>query len=134
MSSAAVAGQAPPAGAARLVLAVEGMTCAACAARVEKKLGEIAGVTANVNFATGIASVTAPAQMPLAPLIEAVGHAGYRASPARLAGDTAGEADGADAELVAYLKRRLLVALAFFVPLSDVSVLLSLFPAYRFPG
>ena len=33
---------------------------------VERKLGEIAGVTANVNFATRIASVIAPGQMPLA--------------------------------------------------------------------
>ena len=33
-----------------------------------------------------------------------------------------------------YLRRRLIVALVFFVPLSDLSVLLSLFPAYRFPA
>jgi cation-transporting P-type ATPase A/B/Cu+-exporting ATPase len=40
----------------------------------------------------------------------------------------------ADTALVSYLRRRLIVALVFFIPLSDVSVLLSLFPAYRFPG
>ena len=35
---------------------------------------------------------------------------------------------------MAYLRRRLIVALVFFVPLSDLSVLLSLFPWSRFPG
>jgi Cu+-exporting ATPase len=44
---------------------VQGMTCAACAARVEKKLGTIDGVAATVNFATGHAIVTAPAAVPL---------------------------------------------------------------------
>ena len=43
-------------------------------------------------------------------------------------------APGADASRVSYLRRRLLIALVFFVPLSDLSVLLSLFPAFRFAG
>ena len=47
-------------------LSVAGMTCAACAARVEKKLGKLDGVRAAVNYATGIALVTAPASMPVA--------------------------------------------------------------------
>ena len=40
---------------------------------------------------------------------------------------------GPDAARVAYLRRRLIVAVVLFVPLSDLSVLPS-FPAYRFPG
>jgi copper chaperone CopZ len=86
MSSAAVADEVPPVGVERLELAVEGMTCAACAAQVAKKLNEIAGVTANVNFATGIASVKAPRQVTLGALIEAVGRAGYRTQPTRRPG------------------------------------------------
>ncbi len=81
MSSAAVAGEASPAGLTRAELAVGGMTCAACAARVEKKLGEIGGVAASLNFATGTAWVMAPPEVPLARLIEAVGRAGYQAGP-----------------------------------------------------
>ena len=73
MSSAAVAGEAPPAGGARLELAVEGMTCAACDARVEKKLGEITGVTANVNlawaFGYNVAAIPLAAAGYLNPLI-----------------------------------------------------------------
>ena len=42
-------------------LAIEGMTCAACAVRIEKKLNRLDDVRASVNYATGIARVTAPA-------------------------------------------------------------------------
>ena len=117
------------------------MTCAACAARVEKKLNAIDSVSATVNLATERARVTAPPSVPVARLIEAVEQAGYGAEV--LTQDTDG-ADGAavagasrggpDADRVAYLRRRLVVALVFFVPLTDVSVLLSLFPSFRFGG
>ena len=39
-----------------------------------------------------------------------------------------------DEDHVAYLRRRLILAIVFFIPLSDISVALSLFPAFRFPG
>ena len=42
-------------------LAITGMTCASCAARVEKKLNRLDGVAATVNFATESARVTFPA-------------------------------------------------------------------------
>jgi len=108
------------------------MTCAACAARVQRKLGEIPGVTAAVNFATERAVVTAPVSVQLPRLVQAVEQAGYGAEPARLS--PAPGTAGSDAARVAYLRRRLIVALVFFVPLSDLSVQLSLFPAFRFPG
>ena len=41
----------------RLDLPIEGMTCAACAVRVEKKLNKLHGVSAAVNYATERASV-----------------------------------------------------------------------------
>jgi P-type Cu+ transporter len=138
VSSAAVpaAASAPP----RVVdLAIEGMTCAACAARVEKKLNAIADVTAVVNLATERASVTAPPAISAQRLIDAVEQAGYGAAEvisgpsAELPGSGA-EAGRPDAGRVSYLKKRLIVALVFFVPLTDLSVLLSLFPSFRFPG
>jgi len=111
------------------------MTCAACAARAQKKLAAIDGVAASVNFATGNATITAPPPVSVARLLEAVEQAGYGAEAVRRdAGASGAAGDGADAARVSYLRRRLIMALVFFVPLSDVSVLLSLFPAYRFPG
>jgi P-type Cu+ transporter len=136
MSSPAVTGEASSRELREVELTVRGMTCAACAARVEKKLGEIPGVTAWVNIATEKATVTAPAAVRIDRLIQAVEQAGYMAEPgltlephAQQSGDVAG-----DAASVAYLRRRLIVALVFFVPLSDLSVQLSLFPAFRFSG
>ena len=42
----------------RIELELSGMTCAACAARIEKKLNRMDGVTATVNYATEKATVT----------------------------------------------------------------------------
>ena len=141
VSSAAVTGEASSAP-REVDLAVQGMTCAACAARVEKKLNAIDGVCATVNFATERATVTAPASVPVQQLIDAVEQAGYGAevlAPRRAggpggAGPAGAAGGGPDADRVSYLKKRLIVALVFFVPLSDLSVLLSLFPSFRFPG
>jgi Cu+-exporting ATPase len=118
-------------------LAVRGMTCAACAARVQRKLGELPGVTASVNLATEKAIVVAPPSVPVQRLVEAVEQAGYAAEPIPAAGGAGRPGEGGDspeARRVAYLRRRLIVALVFFVPLSDLSVQLSLFPSFRFPG
>jgi P-type Cu+ transporter len=117
-------------------LSVEGMTCAACAARVEKKLNKLDGVRASVNYATGTARVAAPAVMPVEMLTAAVAQAGYTATARDDEGGAGEDADGEqDADRhFAYLRRRLLVSLAFFVPLTDLSLMLSLVPSLRFPG
>ena len=138
-------------------LLVEGMTCAACAVRVEKKLGKLDGVRATVNYATATALVTAPAGLPMGVLTAAVERAGYAAT-AREEADSAseggasedgvgedgagergaGEGDAAGDRAAgrdfAYLRRRLIVALVFFVPLTDLSLMLSLVPSLRFAG
>ena len=134
--SAAVTGTEPAAGFREVELSIRGMTCAACAARVEKKLGALDDVTAAVNVATGRAAVTAPASVPVTRLIEAVEQAGYGAEPVGALADASGPdaAGWAEAARVADLKRRLIVALVFFVPLTDLSVVLSLFGWSRFPG
>ena len=59
------------------VLDIEGMTCASCVARVEKRLSTVAGVTASVNLATESARVTYPADLDPQRLVEAVREAGY---------------------------------------------------------
>jgi cation-transporting P-type ATPase A/B/Cu+-exporting ATPase len=119
-------------------LRVHGMTCASCAAAVERKLGKLGQVSATVNVATERARVSAPAGMPVAELIQAVEEAGYSAEAVdgSHAGSVDGVGDGASPgrRQSDDLRRRLIVALVFFVPLSDLSVLLSLFPADRFPG
>jgi len=117
-------------------LSVTGMTCAACAARVEKKLGKLDGVHATVNYATGTALVSAPAGLPVRVLTQAVAQAGYAAAE-RGGPDSAdvAAAGGRDAGgEFADLRRRLIVALIFFLPLTDLSLMLSLLPSLRFAG
>ena len=128
-------------------LAIEGMSCAACAVRIEKKLKKLDHVTAAVNYATATARVTAPPALPVEALTTAIGNAGYAAWPtgstaAAATAATAADAAGTEAEdgataaarHAAYLRRRLIVALIFFVPLTDLSLTLSLVPSVRFPG
>ena len=117
---------------AQFELAVGGMTCAACAARVQAKLNKVDGVTASVNLSTERAHITAPAHVPASALIAVVEATGYTAELASRA-----EADAAltaDEAAVRRLRRRLILALVFFVPLTDLSIVLSLFPWARFPG
>lgn len=65
-------------------LLIGGMTCASCAARVEKKLNRMDGVTATVNYATEKAKVSCPAGIQVADLIATVVKTGYTAEePAR---------------------------------------------------
>lgn len=61
-------------------LAVSGMTCASCVARVEKKLSRLEGVQASVNLATESAQVTAPATVSDEELLLTVARAGYSAT------------------------------------------------------
>ena len=56
----------------RVELAIGGMTCASCAARIEKKLNKLDGVTATVNFATETAQVSFPATVNAGDLISVV--------------------------------------------------------------
>src|SRR5258706_11082724 len=81
MSSAAVTGNAALLPQTELELSIKGMTCAACAARVEKKLSAVDGVEASVNFATGKAAVTAP------PSVSVPGRAGGGVRAGCSAGD-----------------------------------------------
>jgi Cu+-exporting ATPase len=116
----------------RYEIAVGGMTCAACAARVERKLNKLDGVTATVNYATERAQVDCADDVDPTELIEQVRKAGY---VAKRVDDLAEiEADSDHERRVTDLRRRLAVAAVLAVPLCDLSLALSLFPELRFPG
>jgi Cu+-exporting ATPase len=117
------------------------MTCAACAARVQAKLNKTDGVAATVNYATGRAHVTAPALVSVGELVGVVEAAGYSADVASPAPIDPAPIDpvpidpvAIDAATARRLRRRLVLALVFFVPLTDLSIVLSVFPWSRFPG
>jgi P-type Cu+ transporter len=125
----------PVAEAAEFQFAVGGMTCAACAARVQKVLNKLDGVTAAVNYSSERAVVLAPRTFTSAQLIGVIEGAGYTAQPVteQTEADTEQTEAGTE-QTVRALRRRLYLALAFFIPLTDASIVLSLFPWARFPG
>ena len=83
----------------RLELPIEGMTCASCAVRVEKKLNKLEGVAATVNYATERASVEfEPGSVSPEQLVAAVEAAGYKAA---LPGEVAADADAGGSGRVA---------------------------------
>ncbi|MFJ6387450.1 heavy metal translocating P-type ATPase [Streptomyces sp. NPDC091972] len=115
---------APTAPVSEVELVIGGMTCASCAARVEKKLNRMDGVTATVNYATEKAKIVYPAGVEIADLVATVVKTGYTAQePA----PPAPEPEDPDPELAA-LRQRLLVSVALAVPV----VALSMTPALQF--
>jgi len=106
-------------------LDISGMTCAACAARIERRLNRTDGVSATVNYATERARVRFDPQMiDIAAVIAAVERTGYGA---RLSGNDTDAA--ADARL-ADLRRRLVVAVIGGIPV----LVLSMVPSTQFDG
>src|SRR5437868_13310622 len=73
----------PAAEESQTVLALEGMTCASCAMRVEKGLKKVPGVRdANVNLATELATIIyEPTQTNLEQMVQKVETVGYKAMP-----------------------------------------------------
>ncbi|MGH3626239.1 MAG: heavy metal translocating P-type ATPase, partial [Sciscionella sp.] len=114
----------------RVELSLAGMTCAACAVRVERKLNKLDGVSATVNYATERASVSAEPSVTADVLVSAVEKAGYRA--ALITED--GEDLAQHGDPVRALWRRLVVALVLFVPLCDLPIVFSIVPDLRFPS
>ncbi|MCC9686134.1 heavy metal translocating P-type ATPase [Streptomyces sp. MNU103] len=110
-------------------LLIGGMTCASCAARVEKKLNRMDGVTATVNYATEKARVTYPPGVEVADLITTVVKTGYTAEePAPPRGDDEEEtSSGTDPETAA-LRTRLIVSALLALPV----VLLAMIPPLQF--
>ncbi len=108
-------------------LVIGGMTCASCAARVERKLNRLDGVTATVNFATEAARVSYPETLTVGDLITAVERTGYTA--ALPAPPDAGQDADAAAGSRRGLRLRMLVSVALALPV----VLQAMVPALQFP-
>ncbi|KJK56630.1 carbonate dehydratase [Saccharothrix sp. ST-888] len=107
----------------RVELSIGGMTCASCAARIEKKLNRMDGVEATVNYATEKAQVDFTPEVSVADLIATIERTGYTAElppPPEATGGQAAEPDP--------LWERLLISLALAIPV----VLLSMVPALQF--
>ena len=102
-------------------LDIEGMTCASCAARVEKKLNKVDGVEASVNYATERATVEAPGGMTVDELIAVVEKSGYGA---RLP-----QPNEPDHDEAAKLRPRMILAFLLGLPV----ILVSMVPALQFP-
>ncbi|MFE1379281.1 heavy metal translocating P-type ATPase [Streptomyces sp. NPDC058740] len=117
-------------------LTIGGMTCASCAARVEKKLNRMDGVTATVNYATEKARVEHSAEVTVGELIATVVKTGYTAQeppppepePEPAAGAEATAAETADDPELAALRQRLTVSAVLSLPV----VLLAMVPALQF--
>ncbi|MDO0911212.1 heavy metal translocating P-type ATPase [Streptomyces sp. DT2A-34] len=123
-------GGAEPAPASEVELSIGGMTCASCAARIEKKLNRMDGVTATVNYATEKAKISYPEDIEVTDLIATVEKTGYTAEepPPPAAEERAAETPAtADGELLS-LRQRLFVSLTLSVPV----VLMAMVPALQF--
>ncbi len=115
----------------RVELDVSGMTCGACAARVETRLNKLDGVRASVNYATRVATVDAPEAVSYDDLCDVVARAGYQAEERATGTDERPDPDDAVARS---LLVRLAVAAVLFVPLSHLSVMFAVLPSTRFAG
>jgi len=107
-------------------LQIGGMTCASCAARIEKKLNRMPGVQASVNYATEKAHVLLPDGTEVAAAIATVEATGYTATvpaPARLTGNGSAEGEPAEDSEVAALRRRLLISTALTVPVLALAMI-----------
>jgi Cu+-exporting ATPase len=109
-------------------LRIGGMTCASCAARIEKKLNKLDGVKATVNYSTEVAQVSFPATVLPADLVAEVVKIGYTATlppPPRAAEpqELAGRTDPAGA-----LRQRLLICVVLAIPV----IVLAMVPVWQF--
>src|SRR5215210_4725926 len=100
-------------------LPITGMTCASCASRIERKLNQLDGVTASVNYATEKATVEYAASVEPERLLEAVEAAGYQAV---LPADKPEELH-VEGNETAPLRQRLLVSAALTLPVLLVAMI-----------
>ncbi|MGC4152942.1 MAG: heavy metal translocating P-type ATPase [Propionicimonas sp.] len=101
---------------------ISGMTCASCAARIEKKLNKLDGVQASVNYATEKARVLHPVGITVDHLIDVVENTGYGASLP--------QPDAEPVDHAAELRNRVILAGVLAVPV----ILLSMVTPWQFPG
>ncbi|OBI25027.1 copper-translocating P-type ATPase [Mycobacterium sp. E1386] len=108
----------------QIELKIAGMTCASCAARIEKKLNRLDGVVATVNYATEKAALTIPSGYDPRLLIAAVEQAGYTAAlPPRR--EATAQADGPE---LSALRTRLITTAVLAGPV----IAMAMVPALQF--
>ncbi len=113
-------------GPGRIELPITGMTCASCAARIEKRLNRLDGVEASVNYATETAAVDFdPAAVAPERLVEAIEQVGYGA---RLPDAEAAAEEDAEPDESAGLRHRLIASAVLSLPV----LLMSMVPALQF--
>ncbi|MBZ2197809.1 heavy metal translocating P-type ATPase [Occultella gossypii] len=115
----------------RIELGIGGMTCASCAARVEKRLNKLDGATATVNYATEKARVFVPPTISTAALIEAVEKAGYTAHELNVPTPSSDAVDPADVERerdLKILRNRVIISALLSLPV----IVLAMVPAWQF--
>ncbi|MFI9343735.1 heavy metal translocating P-type ATPase [Streptomyces sp. NPDC052773] len=118
-------------GTTEVELAIGGMTCASCAARIEKKLNRMDGVTATVNYATEKARVTYAGNVTVPDLIATVEATGYTArepEPPRAGPDETPPEEREAADELRPLRQRLVTAVALAVPV----IAMAMIPALQF--
>jgi Cu+-exporting ATPase len=116
----------PPENIIEVELAVQGMTCAACAARIEKALNEISGIDAVVNYATETAMVAFDSEsQSQEAVLAAISRIGYSA---HAVDDESFDEDLSASIRIAQL--RLIISIALSIPV----VLLSMVTAWQFDG
>ncbi len=103
-------------------LDISGMTCASCAARIEKKLNKLDGVQASVNYATEKALVLYPTPVRIEDLIQVVENTGY--------GAALPTPDSEPVDHASALRTRLVWAAALGVPV----IAMAMVPVLQFPG
>ncbi|HET9871303.1 MAG TPA: heavy metal translocating P-type ATPase [Propionibacteriaceae bacterium] len=128
MSSSTTIKQPVVDGTGLIELEIGGMTCASCAARIEKRLNKLDGVTATVNYSTEKARVTYPDTVTTDDLVAAVQKAGYTAAlPAPPVDDDTDQQPAKD-DPTRVLRQRLLVSTVLTVPV----VAMAMVPALQF--
>jgi P-type Cu+ transporter len=107
---------------AAVELSIDGMTCASCAHRIEKKLNKLDGVTATVNFATEKAHVEYGDGVKPEQLVATVEEAGYQVHLPET------PVEAAEDDPTASLRQRLLISAVLTVPV----VAMAMVPALQF--
>jgi Cu+-exporting ATPase len=112
-------------------LDIDGMTCASCAMRIEKRLNKIDGVQATVNYATERAHVMVPANVNTDDLVAQVAAVGYTAhlpKPSAQLPEASSDVPNADDDATRQLRTRVIVSAILAAPV----LLLAMVPAFQF--
>lgn len=116
-------------------LLIDGMTCAACSARIERKLSRTDGVSdVRVNFATGRATVFHAEDLAVNEIASTVTAMGYGAIDASEVADANAAREASEADRYKDLTRRLVIAAVLTIPAATISMLAPMVEAFNFAG